>query len=358
LTASVDGYCFAVFRGTEHQSSFDAWVEELNQNLAHEDVEICSDDGVCCSVNEGPFNAYNFTYRSELEEDLRECAKNCTDPDRCVVLTGHSQGGSITNVAGLVLNDLNPFVISFGQSPVISEPPVSGESCELIDSDRWFRYVLSKEGKTGLLYDPAPMIADVVEFFFHGNEDVYGFFYGHTMFLSADDDTGVAYFGSNDQGQRWNWDLSFESHHHDSYAAAMGALAAHGNVRFTGYQDGSICRHNEECDSDSCELIYDPSMKLSRHTCAEQLGSCHWCDEHDDCVHGTCIGNRCVGESGLLENECHCTLDRDCISGRCDETYQQCKPRLVSGEICRENSDCQSFICGKLWPWSATGSCH
>lgn len=359
MTASVDGYCFAVFRGLKQQSSFEALVEEIQQNLDHEDIEICSDDGVCCSVNEGAFNDYNFTYRSDLENDLRECANSCSDPDQClVVLTGHSQGGSIANVAGLLLNDLNPVVITFGQSPVISEPPVEEEACKLVDSDRWFRYVLSKEGDTGLLYDPLPMTADIVEFLFHGGEDVYGYFYGHTMFLSASDDSGVAYFGIDDQGQRGDWDLSFESHHHDSYAQVVRALSAHGSVRFTGYKDGAICRHNEECDSDSCEPKYDSSMNLSRHTCTEQRGSCHWCDEHADCMHGTCIGNRCVGESGLLDSGCRCSLDRDCISGRCDESDRQCKARMASGEICREDSDCLSFICGRSWWWSATGSCH
>jgi pimeloyl-ACP methyl ester carboxylesterase len=45
-----------------------------------------------------------------MEASLRECAKDCLNPDECVVLTGHSQGGAIAAVAALYFSDLNPYV--------------------------------------------------------------------------------------------------------------------------------------------------------------------------------------------------------------------------------------------------------
>jgi pimeloyl-ACP methyl ester carboxylesterase len=72
--------------------------------------------------------------------------------DECVVITGHSQGGAIALVAALYLADLNPYVITFGQPPTVEAP------CNLVTSDRVYRWVNTKNaGASGIAYDPVPM---------------------------------------------------------------------------------------------------------------------------------------------------------------------------------------------------------
>ena len=56
-----------------------------------------------------------------MEKSLRDCAKDCVNKDECVVLTGHSQGGAIAAIAAVYMADLNPYVITFGQPPVLKD---------------------------------------------------------------------------------------------------------------------------------------------------------------------------------------------------------------------------------------------
>ena len=147
LTAKTkNGYCFVAFRGTS--LTWDDW----KQNLEIGNQDICVDVAgteKCCTSRIGFFQAYNTTYRHEVEQAVRDCAETCVDKDECVVITGHSQGGAIAAVASLYLVDLNPYVITFGQPPTIEAP------CDLIPSARMFRFVNTKETKTlGIAYDP------------------------------------------------------------------------------------------------------------------------------------------------------------------------------------------------------------
>jgi Lipase (class 3) len=147
LTAKTkNGYCFVAFRGTS--LTWDDW----KQNLEIGNQDICVDVAgteKCCTSRIGFFQAYNTTYRHEVEQAVRDCAKTCVDKDECVVITGHSQGGAIAAVASMYLVDLNPYVITFGQPPTIEAP------CDLIPSARMYRFVNTKETKTlGIAYDP------------------------------------------------------------------------------------------------------------------------------------------------------------------------------------------------------------
>lgn len=118
FVAKKDGYCYGVFRGTT------LTVEDWSQNLELGEESICGSDAttgeeepaVCCTVRSGFYNAYHADYYRgrifvgikrecasphlfsfyfeipDFETALRHCAKDCLDPDECVVLTGHSQG--------------------------------------------------------------------------------------------------------------------------------------------------------------------------------------------------------------------------------------------------------------------------
>jgi pimeloyl-ACP methyl ester carboxylesterase len=147
LKATAGSYCLVAFRGTS--LTFDDW----SQNIRIGNFDVCVDvagEQKCCTSRIGFYDAYDTQYRIDVEESVRDCAKKCENPDECVVITGHSQGGAVASVAALILADLNPYVITFGQPPTLNEP------CDLLTSDRIYRYVNTKTetGTTGIAYDP------------------------------------------------------------------------------------------------------------------------------------------------------------------------------------------------------------
>lgn len=175
-----------------------------------------------------------------MEKSLRDCAKDCVNKDECVVLTGHSQGGAIAAVAAVYMADLNPYVITFGQPPTIYNP------CQLITSDRWYRYVNTKNvmsGLVGITYDPVPFAPGL------GADQ-----FGHMIMLS-DDPTDVAYIGLDTQDSFSPLNVNgFEAH---SMVHAIGSnysgyydrlqmiVASYANtsypVNLSGYSSGSLC---------------------------------------------------------------------------------------------------------------------
>ena len=148
LTAKTkDGYCFVSFRGTS--MTWEDWKQNLDMGTKEICVNIDAAVEKCCTSRKGFYEAYNTDYRAEVEKAVRDCAETCDDKDECVVITGHSQGGAIAAVAALYLADLNPYIITFGQ-PVTLDAP-----CDLITSDRMYRFVNTKETDTiGIAYDP------------------------------------------------------------------------------------------------------------------------------------------------------------------------------------------------------------
>ena len=60
----------------------------------------------------GFYEGYWTNYKDTFEVSIRECASTCSNPDECMMLTGHSQGGEIAAVAALLLAYLNPYVIT------------------------------------------------------------------------------------------------------------------------------------------------------------------------------------------------------------------------------------------------------
>jgi pimeloyl-ACP methyl ester carboxylesterase len=195
LVAKKLGYCFAAFRGTT------LTAEDWRQNFKLGNEEVCTGpkgDEQCCSTRTGYFQAYNTAYKDDMEAAIRACAKECLNPDECVVLTGHSQGGAVAAVAALYLSDLNPYVITFGQPSTVDQP------CPLITSERYYRYVNSKDSLAGRVhgvsYDPVPFTPGL------GTDS-----FGHMILLSSDT-TGVAYIGLDAQDFFGPLDLKAEAH--------------------------------------------------------------------------------------------------------------------------------------------------
>ena len=227
-------------------------------------------------------------YKDELEADIRECAKTCDNKDECVVLTGHSQGGAVAAVAGVVFAALNPYVITFGQPSAVFEP------CERISSDRWYRWVNTKDSKAltfGISYDPVPFVPALgaVQF-------------GHMILISGDD-SGVAYIGLDSQEYFSPLNVNgveahsmFGTEEFPGYGDRINKIMEVYNdtgmypIRNNGYIAGSFCTEDIECESQKCAAETSFSWK------------------------------RCVGEE--------CASDSDCDSGRCDSGM--CTPKVRS----------------------------
>lgn len=354
MVAEQGGYCFAAFRGTTL-----TWVD-WQQNIELGSEEICESTSMshktCCTVRAGFYHAYDTKYRNELESAIRECAKSCKNPDECVVFTGHSQGGAIAAVAGLAMADLNPYVITFGQPATVDAP------CDLISSERWYRFVNTKASDVGIAYDPIPFAPSFGASFF-----------GH-MIILGEDPTGVAYIGldSNKEFSPLNV-KGFEAHSmvadgvpYPGYWDRIKALVGNATdfpIPADGFSDHTLCSRSRECLSGKCrrdvrfsfyrckgtKCKYDEDCDTGRcdsGICLAKLGSCMGCNEDSDCAGGKCLAFRCSNRHGLMDNNCVCGVDSDCESGRCElfETGQ-CEAKLPVGSSCNEDSDCMSEYC-------------
>lgn len=236
------------------------------------------------------FLSFVANYKDEMEASLRKCAKDCADKDECVVLTGHSQGGAIAAVAGLYVNDLNPYVITFGQPPTIIPP------CEKISDSRWYRYinVNTKSGVTirsGMSYDPVPFVPAM------GAE-----FWGH-MIILGDDSESVAWLGLDAQDVMHPLDVAgFEAHNMemangtecpgylDRIESIMTAYENGSYPVFTvGYSAGSLCTQDKECESDECaaETTYSYPRCVGKQ-----------CESNDECETDRCDSGLCLQKLG------------------------------------------------------------
>jgi hypothetical protein len=354
LAAKKGPYCFGAFRGTT--MTFVDWQQNFNPGKMELCVNATDGEEDCCMTRSGFFEGYWTSYKDEFEASIRECAKTCSNTDECVVLTGHSQGGAIAAVAALMLADLNPYVITFGQPNTIDAP------CGLAGSDRWYRFINTKENShVGLTYDPVPFVPGL------GADS-----FGHMMLLS-NDYSGVAYIGLDAQDFFGPLNVAgFEAHSmisttkYPGYLDRLQALIANATypIRTTGYVPGSICTHDVECETLKCKAETYASFKrcvgvdctmdkdcldtgrCDSGTCLPKLGSCEPCDEPSDCAGGKCTLFRCSGSSGLMDNNCLCKWNSDCDSGRCEGfAPPQCEAQLGLGAHCDENSDCKSDYC-------------
>jgi hypothetical protein len=146
MAKTKDGYCVAAFRGTQVNFSENTVADWLsNFDPSEDDIcnECCEGDDCCCAARSGFIGAYFASYEQKLQSDLRNCAADCDKVDGCVVLSGHSQGGAIAQIASIAFADLNPYVITFGSPPAVRSP------CSLIQSDRHYRYIntIREEGR-------------------------------------------------------------------------------------------------------------------------------------------------------------------------------------------------------------------
>jgi len=180
--------------------------------------------------------------------DLQTCVETCDDPDDCLVITGHSQGGAESLVAAITLYSLNPIVVTFGQ------PPTADPNCLYVMDNRYYRYVnwIEKIGdKVGVAFDPIVYTPNL----FSGAEH-----YGYNI-LVGEDPTSVYYAGYGPDIELNPLLVHFSVAAHSmgetnySYESRIGALFDNlPNIGTDGSVDGTVCSwfYRELCVSKSC----------------------------------------------------------------------------------------------------------
>lgn len=193
MFARYENICWGAFRSTTN--SEEDWAQNLDTGIAD---DVCF-EGQCCQTRQGFRDAYlEFEFLEEFEEAIRGCKteccpnpNNCTDVDEMcdVVLTGTSQGGAIAQVAAVLLRDLNPSTITFGQPYTMVDP------CLALDADKLYRFAntISKSGT--LMYDP-------VAFLDYGGADQLGH-----LFVLVEDSIPVSYYEEGNYPHVSLWDL-------------------------------------------------------------------------------------------------------------------------------------------------------
>lgn len=353
LVAEKDGYCFLAFRGTT--LTMNDWF----QNFQVGEKKVTSLKGeTTCKAREGFQEAYyKPKYTSQVEKAVNNCVQKCDNIDECLVITGHSQGGAIAAVAGIVFSGYDPYVITFG------EPPSVDPDCEAISSAKWYRYVntVSSQIVSGIAYDPVPFCPGL-------GTIVYG-----NMIILSDDNKDVAFVG-----------LDSTQHFSPLNMAGATAHSMVGDKKSPGYLDRietlmdnaksypiptdgfravQFCTDDIECESKNCgrkgligfdrcigtECKGDRDCKSGRcdsGTCLPKLGSCMGCNEDSDCASGDCYLGRCANSNGKMDINCRCLKGSDCANGRCEGVVKPtCEARLSAGSRCNENSDCLSGKC-------------
>jgi hypothetical protein len=247
VVAKKGDLCYVSFRGTDRGIGGD-W----RQNNPYPQEQVCMNTGnnkeECCRVTSGFNQAYNADFREVMEDLARSCVEEtCNDTRDCLVLTGHSQGAAIANVAALYLRDLNPYVIQF------ASPPAIQNDCSLVvDSTRWYRFINtrvipnpSRFTIQTIRYDPVPSL-------YYTGMGSYGY-----MIVLSDDASGVANFGLDHFEIMMPFDTTVRAHGIQGYLNRIRNLLAAGNsfpIRTTGYSKALACTENQECESGRCEV--------------------------------------------------------------------------------------------------------
>jgi hypothetical protein len=348
---TIDGYCFVAFRGSSLE--LDDWAQNIEIGNANVCTSVMSPTGneTCCTSRVGFYNAYNTQYRTDIEQNVRDCASTCPNRDDCVVLTGHSRGGSEATIAAIILADLNPIVITFGQPPTINTP------CELLTSERIYRFVNTKVTDLGIAYDPVPMAPGL-------GADHFG-----NMIILSDDSTGVALIG-----------LDANEYFHPFFNG-VDAHYMRGDTASPGYAD----RIDSLMGPDATYPIRTNVSNFYIHIISLNMRLCLWwsssftsfvlksvafvqlercqltyefvtksllCNIWHLFVKGFAPGNLCSSDTECESKQCdqevwtswkrcvatHCNSDDDCATGRCDSG--QCLTKATSCMPCDEDSDC------------------
>ena len=316
-------FCVAAFRGTKMKQ--DDGMKDIESNSDIDPIEFEMGDtskkekkggidAALCDTHSGFHSSYfDFDYRLSVEDFLETCREECPECD--VVLTGHSQGGGIAEIAALQykksMNSTpdNLYVITFGA------PQALGAGCLPLFANeercRIFRYAMTAEGPwgRGLIYDPIPMICPrgLGDFDNDGvidptlSSDSYArygglAFLGHELFLYAGNPSALTLgpFDGHYIVGTSKYDLSFGSHGIRLYMSILDgqiqSLYTENNdecyLPTNGFSLGSLCNKDESdfhCVEGFSECKRNGWFWGSENTCQAIGGSSSSVNTHPLC---------------------------------------------------------------------------
>lgn len=260
VVVKQDGYCIAAFRGTDFSD-----IADILQNVKLRKRLFCTNDRGgsflgCCRSRLGYWEAYYKTnYIQDFEDKVRSCVqRTCpdagtSDTPSCLVLTGHSAGGSAAAVAMAYWSAYLPLLITTGMAPTLDWP------CSLVNAShayRWVNTMVFEEDDsdtTNLYYDIVPFLP----------QQPRTNHFGHYLLVS-DDTSGVAYLGLNANDVFFPRQFAVhamrtvnQTGYHDRFDALLQHVQDTASpLRWTGFVDGSYCSKDEECQSRYCERSF------------------------------------------------------------------------------------------------------
>jgi len=266
-----DDYCILSFRGTtanirDALSNLDVDHIEYSSTQDSYDNNTTSITNPTCYLHEGYHNAYtDFVYKNQLEEYLEICTVEC--PTCEVILTGHSKGGSVAEIAALFMKEEifggdnitespPPHVITFGA------PQSMGAGCLRSFSEeercRWYHYIMATGNLIGsaIVYDSVPI--NYANIFVNGRYSKPG----HSIIVSSRDTTSSYYTGSDG-----NYTINFKTlptdftggaHRKQLYMDVLNELSdnyAGGStpLQTNGFSLGSLCDRDQDLCGDGLE---------------------------------------------------------------------------------------------------------
>lgn len=311
LVAKKGERCFVAFRGTVGNNIMD-WLQnlDLRDRVVHRNNDTKQEG---CEVRKGYVDFLDSIAVHRVFADIVKCmdsiASTCDD-GTCLVITGHSQGGASATVASILLYDLEPTVVTFGQ------PPAADKGCDSIPSERFYRYVNSikePDEDDEMAFDPVAFVPSLLSQSVH---------YGYGILL-GEDPTSVKYLGLDEDADFMPsiFDRQHEVEAHSigqdtgyEYDARVEALLENSPISTDGFADDEFCDrdYHDLCASKWCSFDNKCTSKVSE-TCLPDS-----CEKDEDCASGACIRDSCAPAKGMVEGGCPCYLNRDCASGKCD----------------------------------------
>lgn len=308
VVVKIDDICFGVFRGTLITSNADI-AQNLNPGVAD---DVCY-SGSCCPTRQGYRDAFlDVEYYNDFENAIRGCSRsccrgtNCSEGTKCeVVFTGFSQGGSAAQVASVILRDLDPTTITFGQPPTMEAP------CTALDTSKYYRFINTVNSGTNLRYDAAPFVE-----FAGARQSGVAFVLGeNTGAIPSYED-----FEAPDIAFPFWFPNFLQVHDMVPYTNRLIELLNQGAfpVPVDGFDTGHPCTLDSECQStDLCNV----------GICTRQGGG------FETPVRGQ-VGDPCFSDFDCLPtNTCEGLINRSC------------RARSPVGSVCNENGDCLSNQC-------------
>ena len=165
-------YCFVAFRGSKSPLNFNTGTLQdwFGENFDFRPYEVFSrhdkennDNNNSCYVHRGYYKAYSGVGIDKIHTFIDDCMSS--NSNRQLVLTGFSQGGAAAIVGAIINFKYDPFVITFGQPPVLQTNTNTNnngddKSCPLLHHRHIWRFINTENTQSrGLQYDPVRIVS-------------------------------------------------------------------------------------------------------------------------------------------------------------------------------------------------------